>query len=317
MSNVYDLIILGAGPAGLAAGLYAARGKVNTLILEKEREGGQIVGTDKLENYPGSPEGTTGPSLIADMKRQVEKFGAEIRTDNIIEVELEGKEKVVKSEDEEYRAKAVIVATGATPRRMGVEGEKEYTGRGVSYCVTCDAGFFTDSEVLIVGGGDSAIKEAIYMTKFAKKVTIVHRRQGLRAAKVLIDEAKENPKIEWKLDTVVEELKGDMLLESVVLKNTKTGELEEYSPENEGENMGVFVYVGSEAQTELFEGILEMDDRNYIKTNEEMETDIDGVYVAGDCRSKKIRQVVTAAADGAIAGMMAEEYIDEMIKQEK
>lgn len=314
MSNVYDLIILGAGPAGLTAGLYAARGMVKTLILEKEQEGGQIVGTDVLENYPGVPEGTTGPSLIADMTRQAKKFGAEIKSDNIVEVQLEGEEKILRGEDGEYRAKAVIIATGASPRRIGCPGEKEFTGRGVSYCATCDGGFFTDLEVFVVGGGDSAIKEAIYMTKFAKKVTIVHRRQGFRAAKVLLDEAKNNPKIEWKLDTVVEEIRGDMLLESLVLKNTVTGELEEYFPDEEDGTMGVFVFAGSKAQTDLFDGILEMDDRNYLITDENMQTSIEGVYVAGDCRSKAVRQVVTAAADGAIAGVMAEEYIDKMNK---
>lgn len=311
MENVYDLVIIGAGPAGLAAGLYGSRAKLNTLIIEKDKTGGQIVITHEVANYPGSIKDATGPSLVARMVEQCEEFGAKRVKDTIESVELDGDIKVLKGLKEDYKAKSVVVATGASPRKMGCPGEKELTGKGVSYCATCDADFFEDFEVFVVGGGDSAIEEAMYLTKFARKVTIVHRRQGFRCAKSVLEKAQANPKIEFLLDTVVEEVKGDGLLESIVFKNKVTGETHEYFADEEDGTMGLFVFVGLIAQTELFKDKLNLNESNYIITDQEMKTNLPGVFAAGDVREKSLRQVVTAAGDGAIAAVNAEKYIDE------
>ncbi len=307
---VYDLVIIGAGPAGLAAGLYASRARLNTLIVEKESEGGQIKTTDEVANYPGSIRDASGPSLIERMIEQVDEFGAKRVIDEIVEVDLESKIKVLKGAKDEYKAKAVIIATGAVPRPIGCPGEKELTGRGVSYCATCDAAFFEDMEVFVVGGGDSAVEEAIYLTKFARKVTIIHRRDELRAAKSIQEKAFKNEKIDFMWDTVVTEFKGDGILESMVVKNVKTGEEREIFADEEDGTFGVFVFVGYSPATKLFEGIIEMEN-GYIKTDEDMRTNIPGVFAAGDNRVKSLRQVVTATADGAIAAVQAEKYINE------
>ena len=316
MENLYDIVIIGCGPAGLAAGLYGARAKMKTLILEKGKTGGQIVITHEVANYPGSIENATGPSLIARMVEQCKEFGAEIVRDAIVDTELDGKIKVLKGEKGEYRAKTVIIATGATPKKLGCPGEKELTGKGVSYCATCDADFFEDFEVFVVGGGDSAIEEALYLTKFARKVTIVHRRQGLRCARSIEDKARANDKIEFLLDTVIEEIKGDGLVESVVFKNTQTGEINEYFADEEDGTMGIFIFVGFDSQTELFKDKVDMDERGYIKTDDNMLTNIPGVFAAGDCRVKSLRQVVTATADGAIAAVTAEKYVEANFEEE-
>jgi thioredoxin reductase (NADPH) len=310
MENVYDLVIIGSGPAGLSAGLYGARAKLKTLIVEKSKAGGQIVITHEIANYPGSVENATGPSLIARMVDQCNEFGAEMVKDNIIDVDFSKDIKVLKGEKNEYKAKAVIIATGATPKKIGCPGEKELTGKGVSYCATCDADFFQDFEVFVVGGGDSALEEAMYLTKFARKVTLVHRREGFRCAKSVEEKARANSKMEFMLDTVVEEIKGDGLVESIVFKNTKTGELNEYFADEEDGTMGVFVFVGYDAQTQLFNGKVQMDERGYIITDADMKTNIEGVFAAGDCRQKTLRQVVTATNDGAIATIVAEKYIE-------
>lgn len=317
MENVYDLVIIGCGPAGLSAGLYGARAKMKTLILEKSKTGGQIVTTHEIANYPGSVPNASGPSLIARMVEQCKEFGAEMVKDNIVDVEFDKDIKVLKGEKGEYKAKAVIIATGATPRKMGCPGEKELTGKGVSYCATCDADFFEDFEVFVVGGGDSALEEGMYLTKFARKVTIVHRRDEFRCAKSVEEKARANPKIEFMLDTVIEEVKGDGILESAVFKNTKTGETNEYFADEEDGTMGVFVFVGLDSQTKLFEGKIAMDEKGYILTDADMRTDIEGVFAAGDCRQKTLRQVVTATNDGAIATIVAEKYIEHKFSQEK
>ncbi|NLV88266.1 MAG: thioredoxin-disulfide reductase [Tissierellia bacterium] len=307
---VYDLVIIGAGPAGLAAGLYASRARLNTLIIEKESEGGQIKTTDEVANYPGSIRDASGPTLIERMVEQVDEFGAKRVLDEILEVDFSGKIKVLKGTKEEYKAKAVVIATGAVPRPIGCPGEKELTGRGVSYCATCDAAFFEDLEVYVVGGGDSAVEEAIYLTKFARKVTIIHRRDELRAAKSIQEKAFNNEKIEFMWDSVVTELKGDGILESMVVKNVKTGEEREIFADEDDGTFGVFVFIGFNPATKLFEGIIEMEN-GYIKTDEDMRTNIPGVFAAGDNRVKSLRQVVTATADGAIAAVQAEKYIND------
>ncbi len=308
--KVYDVIVIGAGPAGLSAGLYAGRAKLDTLIIEKQKYGGQIVITSEIENYPGGTEGETGPSLIERMVQQTEHFGCEKVFDTIQEVELEGDVKVLKGINDEYRAKTVIIAAGANPMLIGCQGEKELTGKGVSYCATCDAGFFEDFEVYVVGGGDSAVEEALYLTKFARKVTIIHRRDELRAAKSIQEKAFKNDKIEFMWDSVVEEIKGDGIVESMVVKNVKTGELTEVTADEEDGTFGIFVFIGYKPQSALFEGKVDME-RGYILTDADMKTNIPGVFAAGDIRAKSLRQVVTAAADGAIAAVQAGKYIEE------
>lgn len=310
MNNIYDVIIIGSGPAGLSAALYSARARLKTLILEKSKVGGQIVITHEVANYPGSVKDATGPSLIARMEEQVESFGAERKKDNIKEVDFSGKIKKLKGEKEEYYAKSVIIATGAMPRHMGCPGENELIGKGISYCATCDGEFFEDLEVFVVGGGDSAIEEAIFLTKFARKVTIVHRREELRAAKSIQEKAFKNPKIEVKWNSTIDEVKGDGIVQSVVFKDTKTGELSEYFADEEDGTFGIFVFVGYLPINGLFKEIIKVNESGYIVTNDKMETNIDGVFAAGDIREKSLRQVVTAAADGAIAAVQAEKYIE-------
>jgi thioredoxin reductase (NADPH) len=310
MQNVYDLIIIGAGPAGLSAGLYGARAKMKTLIIEKDKNGGQIVTTEEVANYPGSIPNATGPSLIARMVEQCREFGADMVKDTILDTDLESDIKVLKGEKGEYKAKAILIATGASPRKLGAPGEKELTGKGVSYCATCDGDFFTDFEVFAIGGGDTAVEEGMFLTKFARKVTIVHRRDELRCAKSIEEKARKNPKIDIWFDTGVKEIKGDGILESVVFENTKTGEIFEYQADENDGTMGLFVFVGYLPQTDLFKDKLTVNKQGYIITDSEMRTNIPGVFAAGDCREKSLRQVVTATADGAIAVIAAERYID-------
>ena len=310
MSKLYDVIIIGAGPAGLAAGLYAARAKMSALIIEKDRNGGQIVTTDEVANYPGGIKEETGPSLIARMVEQTEEFGAERVKATVVDVDLSGDTKVVKCEGAEYQGKAVIIATGASPRKLGCPGEQELTGKGVSYCATCDADFFTDFEVFAIGGGDTAVEEAMFLTKFARKVTLVHRRGELRAAKSIQEKAFKNEKIEIIWNSEVAEVKGDGMVESIVLRNRETGELTEHVAHEDDGTMGVFVFVGYLPQTGLFTDKIELDKAGYVLTDVNMKTNVEGVYAAGDVRQKSLRQVVTAVADGAIAAVQAEKYID-------
>ena len=294
MDKVYDIIVLGAGPAGLTAASYAGRARMDTLLIEGTKDGGQIVITNEIENYPGSLEEESGPSLIARMTKQVEKFGADRVTDTIVDVELEGKVKHLKGNHGDYYAKAVVIATGASPRPIGCPGEKEFTGKGVSYCATCDANFFEDFEVYVVGGGDSAVEEAMYLTKFARKVTLVHRRDELRAAK-----------------SIQEKIKGDGVVTSMIVKDTKTGETREIEADEEDGTFGIFVFVGFDPKSQLFEGKLEMENR-YIVTDKYMHTSVPGVFAAGDVIVKHLRQVVTACGDGAVAATEAQHYVENL-----
>lgn len=312
MDKIYDVIILGAGPGGLAAGLYSGRYRLSTLVIEKAKDGGQIAITDEIENYPGQTvEGESGPSLIARMTQQVERFGAERANDTIDKVELDGPVKKLYGKKGTYQCRALIIATGAYPRPIGCKREGEFVGKGVSFCATCDANFFEDLEVFVVGGGDSAVEEAIYLTKFARKVTVIHRRDELRAAKSIQEKAFRNPKMNFMWDSVVEELYGDGILSGMTVKNVKTGELTRVDADEDDGMFGLFGFIGNVPRSDLFEGILDME-RGYIKTDEDMHTNIPGVYAAGDVRVKSFRQVVTAAADGAIAAMQAEKYIAEL-----
>ena len=309
MSKVYDVIILGGGPAGMTAGLYAGRSRLSTLIIEKGQDGGQIAITDEIENYPGQMvEGEGGPSLIARMTEQAKTFGAERCSDVIKSVDLSGDVKKLVGTKGEYEAKCVIIATGAFPKPIGCENEGKFTGKGISFCATCDAAFFEDFEVYVVGGGDSAVEEAMYLTKFARKVTIIHRRDELRAAKSIQEKAFANPKIAFMWDSVVVRVDGDDLLSSMTVKNVKTGELTVVEADEEDRLFGLFGFIGYNPNSKLFEGMLEMEN-GYIRTDDNMHTNIPGVFAAGDIRVKSLRQVVTAAADGAIAAMQAEHYI--------
>lgn len=313
MDKLYDVIILGAGPGGLAAGLYSGRARLSTLIIEKGQDGGQIAITDEIENYPGqSLEGESGPSLIARMTEQCKKFGCDRASDTIKTVELKGDVKVLTGVNGTYRAKAIIIATGAYPRPIGCKGEQEFMGKGVSYCATCDANFFEDLEVFVVGGGDAAVEEAMYLTKFARKVTIIHRRDELRAAKSIQERAFKNDKLHFMWDTVVEELSGDEILQKMIVKNVKTGELSTYEADEDDGLFGVFGFIGRIPNSDIFKDAgLEMDKAGYIPTDDDMHTNLPGVFAAGDIRVKSLRQVVTAAADGAIAATQAEKYIIE------
>ena len=309
MSKIYDVIVLGAGPAGLTAGLYSGRARLSTLVIEKGQDGGQIAITNEIENYPGQVEGDSGPSLIARMTKQCEHFGVERVSDMIKEVELTGPVKKLIGVKGEYEAKCVIIATGAFPRPIGCKNEGKFVGKGISFCATCDASFFQDLEVYVVGGGDAAVEEAMYLTKFARKVTIIHRRDELRAAKSIQEKAFKNEKLHFMWNTVVDEVDGeDDILSKMIVKNTKTGGLTTIEADEDDGLFGLFGFIGLLPKSDLFEGVIDMD-KGYIKTDDNMHTNVEGVYAAGDIRVKSLRQVVTAAADGAIAAMQAEKYI--------
>ena len=309
MSKLYDVVIIGAGPAGLAAGLYAGRARMSTLILEKLREGGQIAQTAEIENYPGSLEVESGPTLIDRMTTQTKHFGAELVYDSVEEVDLVGPVKTIRCATDTYQAKSVIIAAGAKFVLADCPGEKEFTGRGVSYCATCDGAFFEELEVFVIGGGDSAVEEALFLTKFARKVTIIHRRNELRAAKSIQEKAFANPKIHFLWDSVIRNLAGDGVLSELTVENVKTGEMTVIKADEEDGMFGVFVFIGYKPETAVFEGKVAMEN-GYIITDPDMKTEVPGVFAAGDIRVKSLRQVVTATADGAIAAVQAEKYVD-------
>lgn len=267
MAHLYDTIIIGGGPAGLSAGLYAARSRMDVLLLERAKFGGQATTTDELENYPGSIEDCTGTTLSERMRKQAEEFGCKFAKDEVVEVKLEGDVKVVTGKKETYEAKTIIIATGANPRLSGFKNELELRGKGVSYCATCDADFFTDLDVAVIGGGDSAITEAIYLTKFAEHVTVIHRRDALRAAKSLQEKAFANPKISFIWDSYVDEALGDEIMEGLVVRNKFTNETSVVKVD------GCFVFVGYDPISSLFEGQVTMDDSKYIITDDDMRTD--------------------------------------------
>lgn len=304
---MYDIIIIGGGPAGLTAGLYAGRSMLKTLIIEKDVAGGQISGTAYVENYPGSIEDPTGMALSERMEEQAKTY-ADVVYENVKDVRLDGDVKVVKTDSNEYEAKVVIISTGARPRNLDVKGEKEFANKGVSYCATCDGPFYQGLDIYVVGGGDSALEEANYLTRFGKSVTIIHRRDQFRASGVVVENVKNNPKIKFEYDSVVKEIKGDKEVEELILENVKTNE-EKVIKNDDGSPIGVFVFIGNVAQTEIFEGKIEMEN-GYIITDEDMKTNIEGVFAVGDTRKKSVRQAVTAAGDGCIAAVMANRYLE-------
>ncbi|MFU7514316.1 FAD-dependent oxidoreductase [Clostridium sp. HCS.1] len=325
-NNIYDLIIIGGGPAGLSAGLYAGRAKLRTLIIEKENIGGQISTTAEVVNYPAIVK-TSGAEMTSQMRIQAENFGVKFKTADVTDVDFNGEVKTIKTNVGDIQGRSVIIATGASPRKLGFPGEIEYGGRGVAYCSTCDGEFFKDLEVLVIGAGFAAAEEAIYLTRFAKKVIIIAREPDFTCAKSIGDKVKANKNIEIRFNTEVVEAVGDDVLRSVKLINNVTNETSEYYPPKEDGTFGIFVFVGYQPQTDVFKNKVDMDRWGYILTDENMKTNVDGVYAAGDLRPKMLRQVVTAVADGAIAATDAEKYVaaqkerlgivDEYIEEEK
>ncbi len=303
----YDILIIGAGPAGLSAGLYAARGNMKTVILEKLIPGGQLLNTEDVENYPGMDH-MTGPQISQAMEEQTKRFGCEIINNcTISKVDLTKETKIIESDKGTFAAKVVIVATGSEYKKLNVPGEYEYRGRGVSYCAVCDGAFFKGKELVVVGGGDSAVEEGTFLTKFANKVTIVHRKNEFRAEKIIQDRAFKNTKINVIWNTVVPEIKGNgSNVNSVKLKNVVTNEEKDFTCD------GIFIYVGLIPNTELFKGQLKMDEGGRILSNERMETNLPGVFVSGDVRETPLRQAVTAASDGSIAATIAIGYIEKL-----
>ena len=301
----YQIIIIGGGPAGLTAGIYTARAGLDTLLIEREMIGGQIANVEKLENYPGFPEGIGGFELAQLMQQQAEKYGVQIAYTEATGLELKGNNKVVKTAEGDFETKAVILTGAAKRRKLGVPGEAEFTGKGVSYCATCDGPIFRDKVVAIAGGGNAAITEALHLTHFASKVTVIHRRDQLRATAILQERAFAEPKINFIWDTGIEKIEGEDFVKRLRLNNLKTG------AKSALEVDGLFVSIGFEPDTAYLKGILTLDNEGHIITNNEMETAVPGIFVAGDTRSKLARQVVTAAGDGATAAISAERYLTE------
>ncbi len=300
--QAYDIVIIGGGPAGLAAGLYAARARRKTVLLEKGVIGGQIALTELVENYPGVPS-VNGFDLAQTMLRQAESYGLETQSAVVTALEKEGKQWLVRTTEDEYAGKAVIVTAGADYNRLGVPGEERLTGRGVSYCATCDAAFFKGQHVAVVGGGDAAMDEGLFTTRYADRVTAIHRRDQLRAGAILQERAFANPKMEFVWNTVVTEILGDGAVSGVKLRNRETGE------ESTMDVAAVFIFIGQHPNTDFLRGLVSMDEGGHIRVNEWMETELPGLYAAGDARQNAARQVVSSAGDGATAAIAAEHYL--------
>ncbi|PSL42768.1 thioredoxin reductase (NADPH) [Salsuginibacillus halophilus] len=304
--QIYDVIIAGAGPAGMTAAVYTARAELSTLMLERGMPGGQMANTEDVENYPGFDH-ILGPDLSTKMFQHAQKFGAEYAHGDIKSIEDHGAYKLINAGNKSYKARAVIVGTGAEYKALGVPGEKELSGKGVSYCAVCDGAFFRDKEIVVVGGGDSAIEEAVYLTRFAKKVTVIHRRDELRAQKILQQRAFVNDQIDFKWSHVMKEInEKDGKVGSVTLMDVNSGE--EYDFETEG----AFIYIGMLPLNDALHGLGILNEEGYVVTNAEMETKVPGIFAAGDIREKSLRQIVTATGDGSIAAQTAQHYIEEL-----
>jgi len=303
-TEVYEVIIIGGGPGGLTAGLYTSRARLSTLLIESALFGGQMTTTELIENYPGFPQGVTGDELSRLMEDQAKKFGMKTVTQEVVKVSLKGDVKVVQTYETTYRCEALIVSTGAEYRKLGIPGEKEFAGKGVSYCATCDGAFFRDSQIVVVGGGDSALTEALFLTKFARELTIIHRRDALRGTKIYQERALASPKIKFLWNSIVQEIKGDSTVRSINVKNVKTGEIKEVETE------GVFLFVGLVPRTQFLKGVVQMDEAGYILTNEDCETSTKGIFAVGDCRKKLLRQIATAVGDGATAAFASEKFLE-------
>jgi len=304
LKNPYDLAIVGAGPAGLTACLYAARSLLKVLLIEKGPIGGQVIYTDFIENYPGFPEGISGYDLIERFQAQLKNYQYDFWQDEVIDLEERGEYKVLRlASGKEVEAKAVILALGAKPKRLGVKGELELTGKGVSYCAICDGPFFRNEVVAVVGGGNTALQEALHLTKYASKVYLIHRRKAFRATPILQERVKASPKIEILVPAVVEEIRGEDKVEEVIYRNLETNEIKTLKVS------GIFIFIGLSPQTEWLKGKLELDEGGFIIVDREMKTSLPGVFACGDCVSKKFRQIINACGEGAVAALNAEEYL--------
>jgi thioredoxin reductase (NADPH) len=305
METDFQLIILGGGPGGLSAGIYAARNRLSTLLIEKSMFGGLAIYAELLENYPGFPDGIGGMELGQLMLKQAEKFGLKTLTTEVTGLEIKDNWKIIKTGEGSYKAKSVIIALGSERINLNVPGEKEFVGRGVSYCATCDATFFKQKPVVVVGGGNSAISEALHLARFASNVTIIHRRDQFRASPISLEKARSEPKINFLTNTVIETIEGQENVETLHLSNTLSGEKSSLPVS------GVFVSIGQKPNTDLFKGLVNLDANGYIVTNEKMETSLAGIFTVGDIRSNSIRQCISAAGDGATAAIYASRYIGE------
>ncbi|MFY9300648.1 MAG: thioredoxin-disulfide reductase [Candidatus Nitrosotenuis sp.] len=301
----YDVIIIGAGPAGYTAGIYCSRARHDTLILSGVLPGGQLVNTTEVENYPGFENGVMGPDLMITMRKQTERMGTTIIDDEVVDVDFRHKPFKILTASEEYECKAVIIATGASPRKLGLSGEATFAGRGVSYCATCDGPFFRNQELIVVGGGDSAVEEATFLTKFASKIHLVHRRDALKASKVMQERAFSNPKIQFHWNSEVSDIAGDAKVQRASLKDTKTSQV---STINVG---GVFVAIGHTPNTKIFENQVELDSQGYIVLKDHTRTSVQGVFAAGDVHDHRYRQAVTAAGYGCMAAIDVDRYLTE------
>jgi thioredoxin reductase (NADPH) len=312
VTEVRDVIIIGSGPAGYTAALYAARARLNPLVFEGSvTSGGALMNTTDVENFPGFPDGVLGPDLMDSLRKQAERFGAELVTDDVTEVDLSASPKVVQAGSDTFLTRSVIVATGSSYRELGIPGEKRLSGHGVSWCATCDGFFFRDQDIAVVGGGDSALEEATFLTRFARSVTVVHRRDALRASAIMQDRARANPKIRFAWDSVVTEVVGEDRVAGIKLQNTKTGE------ESFLEVSGIFVAIGHDPRSELFTGQLELDDEGYLVVDQpSTRTKIPGVFAAGDVVDHTYRQAVTAAGSGCAAALDAERWLADQDDQE-
>ncbi len=301
---LWDMTILGAGPGGLTAGIYAGRSGLNVIILEKLSPGGQIAVSEQIDNYPGFPDGISGTELVERMEKQAVRFGTRIVMEEVMRISKEGKLFVVTTTgNKKYRTKTIIISTGADPVKLPVPEEEKFRGKGISYCATCDAAFFRGKDVAIVGGGDTAITDALHLTRFANKVTIVHRRRELRAVKALQEEVFANPKIMFQWDSIPSHVIGDEMVEGLEIENVKTREKKVLKVN------GIFAAIGTVPNSKIVRGIVELDERGFIKTNHNRETSVPGIFAVGDVRDTPLRQVITAAGDGAIAEFSAENYI--------
>ncbi|MEJ1517234.1 thioredoxin-disulfide reductase [Bacillus cereus] len=305
MTQIYDVIIIGAGPAGLTAAIYSARANLKTLMIERGVPGGQMVNTEEIENFPGF-ESILGPELSTKMFSHSQKFGAEYTYGDVKGISIDGDYKIVETSKQNYKTKTIIIATGTEHKKLGIPGEKELSGRGVSYCAVCDGAFFKERELVVIGGGDSAVEEALYLTRFASKVTVIHRRDQFRAQPILQERLLNNPKVEIIWNHTVDEILGDKVVEKLSIRDVNTGERKEFKAN------GAFIYIGMLPLTEAFKNLPISNEEGFIITNENLETSIPGIFAAGDCREKMLRQVVTATADGSIAAQSAQHYIENL-----
>lgn len=304
--DTYEVVIIGSGPAGYTAGIYTSRAKLNTLLISGSLPGGQLMTTSEVENYPGFPNGIFGPELMMNMRQQAERFGAKLLDDEVVEVDFKRRPFGIRTHGQEFRSESVIICTGASPRKLGLKAEQEFAGKGISYCATCDGPFFKGEDIAVVGGGDTAIEEATFLTKFGKSVKIIHRKDILRASKILQEKAFENPKIDFVWDHVVSDISGNRKISSISVRNLRTGEERKISVG------GLFVAIGHEPNTSIFRGQLQLDDKGYIALTKNTKTSVEGVFAAGDVHDYRYRQAITAGGFGCMAALDVEKWLVEI-----